>query len=37
MVLWGKCKHLEVTQAQALGGQFLFLSMARNLLVRSLS
>src|SRR5262249_29962896 len=34
--LMGKCKHSEVTWAQALGSQSLVLSMARNLLVRSL-
>ena len=34
--LWGKCKHLEVTPAQALGGQFHWSSMARNLHLRSL-
>src|SRR5262249_51276208 len=34
--LGGKCKHSEVTPAQALGGQFHGFSMARNLLLRSL-
>jgi hypothetical protein len=34
--LLGKCNHLEVTQAQALGGQLLCVSMARIILVRSL-
>jgi len=34
--LTGKCNHSEVTWAQALGSQCLALSMARNLLVRSL-
>src|SRR5712691_9743501 len=32
--LLGKCKHSEVTHAQALGGQYHWLSMARNLFVR---
>jgi hypothetical protein len=35
-VLLGKCKHSEVTLAQALGGQVLSRNMARNSLVRSL-
>ena len=32
--LWGKCKHSEVTLAQALGGQLQWFSMARNLHLR---